>query len=228
MKTTIRFFYLGFAMMVSSSLVAQSNKNDTDIGIFAGIGSFQMSKARTRYAHDTDPGDSFLPNAHVHGSAGTTKLTGENHYWDIGLYYRRRISSNWMWDVNIGYMRLDKKGDGRRNANWIHSPYPSSFIYEQSSPWGTVGGAEVEYRLNKFLSIGLKTQAICLEIDSGSVRADRQTRKYEANPTNKSIETMFSGGPEVSLHIWRFSLIESILMGVNGGVEPNLELRFRI
>lgn len=122
------------------------------------------------YSHDTHPNDSFLPNANVPGSAGTTSLDGRISMAAIGARYTQPVSGPFYATFEVGllvsYDVVDEK-----NANDTRPDSDASFIYSRAA-LGAYASAGLAYKFGRF-SLGATAQVAAVEIENGWDRPGR-------------------------------------------------------
>ena len=195
-----------------------------DAGTPSGFGlllGYKSVPVKQTFAHDTNPGDSFLPNANVPGSAGTTSLN-RAQYIDLGLRYETPLADKSKWSLNIDAAGLFAytSGNGadssrmnlddRQNANDNRPAANAAFIYTDSN-WGFDATIGVNYSFSKHFYAGVAGDFTGVYVDNGWDRYSNfqsQSAKWVLVP---------AGGPKLGLRITESSAIEgTILFGKNG------------
>ena len=158
------FGSLGALVLFALSVNAQAPEDPWKI--FAGYKYLYFDKIT--FIHDTHPGDRFLPNAEVPGSAGTTELQGALHFATVGVGYQPRISERISLSFDLGVLigggdqDDDKSGlrDERINANEVRPDdghYRPSFIYSKVVNVGGIVSVDMLYHI-KGLYLGAEAQ----------------------------------------------------------------------
>jgi hypothetical protein len=213
-------------MLVGCVALAQETPAtlNPDAGTPSGFGlllGYKSVPLKQIFAHDTNPGDSFLPNANVPGSAGTTSLN-RAQYIDFGLRYETPLADKSKWSLNLDVAGLfaytsgngaDSSGmnlDDRQNANDNRPAANAAFIYTDSN-WGFDTTIGVDYSFSKHFYAGVAGDFTGVYVDNGWDRYSNfqsQSAKWVLIPT---------GGPKLGWRITERSAIEgTILFGKNG------------
>lgn len=157
------------AIALSPRAHAGDQMADTDesngFGLTAGYRAIQLG--HTTYAHNTNPNDSFLPNANVPGSAGTTSLDGKTlSYGAIGFNYQHRLFSHLHGNIGIGGLFGGDARDDHQNANDPRPAANAAFIYSDASGYGGYAEAGLSYDVWRF-SLGVEGTVSAVGIDNG-------------------------------------------------------------
>lgn len=128
------------------------------------IGYRMISLKQHAFAHNTHPDDSFLPNADVPGSAGTTDLGGRQHFMSITLGWQPHLSDFVSLNFDAGVLLGDNR-DRHQNANDDRSPAGAAFIYSQAR-FGALAAAGMSYHFKHF-SLGVETQLASVLVEAG-------------------------------------------------------------
>jgi hypothetical protein len=197
------------------------------LGMLVG---YKTVRVKQSFSHDTHPDDSFLPNATVPGSAGTTSLD-RAQYISFGFRYAWPTSSR--WSVNFGTTGLfaytsgngaDVSGmniDDRQNVNDSRPAANAAFVYTDSN-WGFDVALGIRYSASESLYLGAVADFTGVWVENGWDRFGNyqaQSRKFVSIP---------AGGPILGLRITRSTAIEgAVLFGKNGaGYNAGLVVQF--
>lgn len=145
------------------------------------------------FSHDTHPDDSFLPDAGVPGSAGTTDLGGLQHFCAAGVGYQPRLSDSVSFNIDAGFL-LGGKRDRRKNANDTRPAGEESAVYSQAR-YGLFASAGASYYFKR-LWIGVEAQLASVFVESGWDRYDSDERQV------RKARHRFSAGPKVGF-LWK-------------------------
>src|ERR1035441_4004442 len=96
---------LGCVALAQETPATLNPDTDTPSGFGLLLG-YKSLPVKQTFAHDTNPGDSFLPNANVPGSGGTTSLN-RAQYIDFGLRYETPLRDKSKWSLNMDASGLD-------------------------------------------------------------------------------------------------------------------------
>jgi hypothetical protein len=187
---------------------------------FAFFACYKTVAVDQSFAHDTHPDDSFLPNANVPGSAGTTSLA-RARYIDLGLRYDAPSKGRWTFNVDVAGLFAYSSGNGagasgwnlddRQNANDPRPPANAAFIYTDSI-YGFDVALGATCGLSRFFYLGAGADLAGLVVDNGWDRFSSkavQARKLLLVP---------AGGPKVGLRLTREVALEGTALFARKGV----------
>ena len=215
-----------FVLLLACAAFAQEAlaESDPDTGTPIGFGlllGYKSVPIQQTFAHNTHLEDSFLPNANVPGSAGTTSLN-RAQYIDFGLRYETPLANKSKWSVNIdaGGLFAYSSGDGadssgmnlhdRQNANDNRPAANAAFIYTDSN-WGFDATIGLNYSFSKYFYAGVAGDFTGIYVDNGWDRYSNfqsQSAKWVLVP---------AGGPKLGLRITESTAVEgTVLFGKNG------------
>lgn len=135
------------------------------------------------FSHDTHPDDSFLPNARVPGSAGTTEVGGWLHFFAVGIRYQARLSERFSLSLDLSGL-VGGERDEHQNANDERPAASGAFVYSEAR-WGLFAAAGAQYHIEGFY-VGAETQLGGVFVDSGWDRFGKdesQHTKFELIPS---------------------------------------------
>jgi len=186
---------------------------------FALLVGYQSVVVKQSFAHDTHPDDSFLPNASVPGSAGTTSLD-RAQYLALGLRYEGPAHGAWSLGVGVAGLFALTRGNGadasgwnlddRENANDSRPAANAAFVYTDSIVGFDLSLAAT-YGLSRVVYVGAVADLAGVFLDNGWDRFSSfqlQSRKLVLVP---------AGGPKLGLRLTRDTALEgSVLWGRKG------------
>lgn len=169
------------------------------------------------YSHDTHPGDSWLPNASVPGSAGKTQVS-DIHAIQLGVSRDFPLNGNWVawtsWQVGFGLNMDDHQNDNDRRP-----PESGSFVFSWPLLVTDLGGG-VGYDLGR-VRLGGEVRGGGILILSGWDRfgaLDVQSTDWE---------WLFLAGPKVAVRLTEgLSLEGSLLFGTATSAVVGFAWRF--
>jgi len=136
-------------------------------GIRVALGYRSVHLDAHEYSHDTHPGDSFLPNANVPGSAGTTEVGGSLHFFTLSAGYQSPFREKWLLASDVGIMGGGER-DCHQNSNDDRPASSGAFVYSQAR-FGLFAATGLSYRLARF-RLGIEGQLAGVFVDSGWYR----------------------------------------------------------
>jgi hypothetical protein len=218
-------------LLIGSSAFAQDDPlaNPSGFSLLLGYKSVPVKQS---FAHDTNPGDNFLPNAGIPGSAGTTSLN-RAQYIEAGLRYETPYFSSSKWSLNIDAAGLlaYTAGNGatssgmnlndRQNANDSRPPANAAFIYTDSN-WGFDATLGINYHFTRHLYAGLVGDFTGVYVENGWDR-------YSTYTSQQSKWVLVpAGGPKLGYRFSQhFGAEGTVLIGKNGvGFNTGLVFHF--
>ncbi|MEI6304520.1 MAG: hypothetical protein WCP09_00670 [Candidatus Taylorbacteria bacterium] len=191
--------------LLTSKVTAQTQEDDpkASFGITAGIMAIQPSSKS--YAHDTHPGDSFLPNSGQPGSAGETSIDSFQPFGSVGLRYAHPISAispKLLWKIEAGGL-FGNAETRQKNANDPRADGSSAYVYSRAQ-FGFYGNVGLQYYIwNDSLYIGGDIGITGLFIDNGWERFG--SKQSESTKT----EAYFTAGPTIGYVFDKTILVEA-------------------
>jgi hypothetical protein len=188
-------------------------------GGFAVVVGYKSVKVKQSFSHNTNPEDSFLPNANVPGSAGTTRLN-RAQFVDFGFRYELPADSRWSFHLDATGLFAFTTGNGadasgmnlddRQNANDSRPAALAAFVYTDAN-YGFDVALGVNYSLSKDLYLGASADFAGVFVESGWDR-------YSSYKVQSSKLVLIpAGGPTFGWRIAKDTAIEgSVLFGKNG------------
>jgi|ERR1035438_8185805 hypothetical protein len=181
------------------------------------------------YSHNTNPNDSFLPNANVPGSAGTTSLD-RAQFIDFGFRYELPLNYHLSFNIDATGLFAYTSGNGadawgmnlddRQNANDNRPAANAVFVYTDSN-FGFDAALGTSYRLTEDFYVGAVVDLSGVFVDSGWDRYSTYT------PESTTLVLVPAGGPKLG---WRFGDIAiegTVLFGKYGvGYNAGIVWRF--
>lgn len=157
------------------------------------------------YSHDTHPDDSFLPNASVPGSAGTTSIGGEFHMAALGVRLIQPLDESWRLDLEAGGL-FTYQLERAKNANDSRPDASAAFVYSEAY-FGAYVSAGVAYQLGRF-SLGATAQLAAVDVMNGWDRFDHLQVDYH------STQFAWSVGPTIGFRLdQRLSVESTVAIG---------------
>ena len=207
-----------FATLVSavtlslSTHIAYARASESSFRAFAGYKSLKLDDHR--FSHDTHPDDSFLPNAGVSGSAGTTDLGGMLHFAAFGGGYQACLSDSFSLALDVGAL-IGGNRDRHQNANDTRPAANGSFVYSEDR-FGLFAATGLSYNIKRFY-VGVEAQLAGVFVDSGWDRWGKDESQHT------SFELLSSVGPKVGYSFTEEFSVEgtvqferSVTFGVQG------------
>ncbi len=228
-KPALTSFVLFFGACVFAQEGPFANDAVTASGLAVLLG-YKSVPVKQSFPHDTNPGDSFLPNASVPGSAGTTSLD-RAQFIELGLRYERPLSKNSRWSFNIDAGGLfafstgngaDASGmnlDDRQNANDSRAAANAAFIYTEAN-WGFDLALGANYSLSKHFYVGAVGDLSGVFMDNGWDRFS----DFESQSTR--LVLVPAGGPKLGVAISDHFKVEATALFGKDGVGYNAGLVF--
>lgn len=183
--------------------LAADDSSDINSGLGLSLGYKSFNLKNTSFSHNTHPDDSFLPNANVPGSAGTTSIDGTSHYLAFGVAYQsffsREKAPKLTWNLGFDGLYGGRKDD-RQNANDMRPAANGAFVYTDSN-WGMCGTLGGAYHFGK-LYVGVDGQIAGIFVDSGWDRYN----SYQSE--HSKLRWYSSAGPKVGFQLWKGAQIE--------------------
>ena len=166
--------------------------------------------------HDTHPGDWFLPDADVPGSAGTSELHRMHHCLVYGFGYHPRLSKSFSVSFDLEFLTiLQSKSDSpknkRINDNEIRPDdgyYHPSFIYSKVSDCGGSISTDLLYHIKSFY-IGIEAQLEGIWIVNGWYR---YASNYDCQVKKREFLLMPLYGPKIGFRMGEFGYIEGTML----------------
>ena len=178
---------------------------------------YKYLKINYDFTHDTHPGDAFLPDSGVPGSAGKTEL-GVLHFALLGVRYQvplgKSVSINLDAGALIGFNREEKQNanDSRPSAN-------GAFVYSQAN-YGFLAAVGSSYHIRRFYA-GAEAQVAVVYVGSGWDRFGKNERD------DYSFKTVPSVGPKIGYQITDHTSVEaSVQFGEEVNFGTQLSIKF--
>ena len=171
--------YLLIALAACTSVLAQAPPNG--FGPLIGYKAFELDDAK--FFHDTHPGDSFLPNSNISGSAGSTQVGGLLHFAALGARYHARLSDAFALTIDGGDL-IGGDRDEHQNQNDSRSSGSGSFVYSEAR-FGVFAALGARYHIKSFF-FGGEAQLAGIYVEHGRDRFDddeRNDSEYEFIPS---------------------------------------------
>ena len=196
----------------------------------AGLLGYKSVPVKQSFSHDTNPGDSFLPNANLSGSAGRTALN-RAQYIDAGFRYELPISNNWSFNVDATGLFAVTTGNGAdasgmnlddsKNANDSRPAAGAAFVYTDSK-FGFDLAVGTTYSLTKDYYVGVQADLTSVFVDNGWDRFS----SYEVQ--SSKLLLVPAAGLKLGWRVSKDAAIEgSVLYGKNGlGYSAGLVFHF--
>jgi hypothetical protein len=171
------------------------------------------------FAHNTFPGDRFLPNSKVPGSAGTTVLN-RAQFIDFGFRREEPITENLAFNIDATGLFAYTGGSGanasgfnlddHRAANDSRPPRTAGYIYSDAD-YGFDLAVGMTWSVSKEMYVGALADFTTVFLDSGWDR-------YSSYVSQSSRELFVpAGGLKIGFRQTKNSVIEAtILIGRNG------------
>jgi hypothetical protein len=199
-------------LLAAQAVFAQDNGKRNRGNVMIGYRYYDF---QYRFKHDTHPDDSFLPNARVPGSAGTTELKSLQML-AAGGGYERVIGKGFSWRLEAGGL-LAVNSQRKQNENDPRPPSGGSFIYTDS--FGFFAATGPAYQMKR-VSISGVAEVAQVTFSSGWLRFGQGQRQRSEG------ETIVSAGPNLCFWLNKPSGVE---ISVRGGkaVQVGAALRIR-
>lgn len=182
---------------------AEAEVGDGSWGILTGYKYIDLD---FQYTHDTHQDDSYIPDGHTPGSAGTSELGGTSWFF-LGGRFQVPLSHTLYSTVDAGMIF----GGDEEKIKYVND-YPDRDdlnIYSRSS-FGTVLAAALNYQATDRVSCGIEGQVTGVRIESGYHRWGT----YDARTFEWSF--MPSIGPKAGVKVADgFSLETAYYFGAN-------------
>ncbi|MDF9833859.1 hypothetical protein M2103_002092 [Ereboglobus sp. PH5-5] len=193
-----KILILPLVLAAAFALFGQPLRAQAPEGKFrAGLLGYRMiSLKQHTFSHNTHPDDSFLPDAHVPGSAGTTDIGNKQHFMSITLGWQPRLSDCVSLNFDAGILLGDNR-DRHQNANDDRLPGNAAFVYSQAR-FGALAAAGMSYHFKHFL-LGVETQLASVLVEHGWDRYGS-----DKNQTSK-VHHMLSAGPKAGIRAKPFA-----------------------
>ncbi|HBT96140.1 MAG TPA: hypothetical protein DEB25_00070 [Desulfobulbaceae bacterium] len=187
-----------FLAMFLSPFATTANAQVAESHFRAVIGYKTLTLTDHSFRHDTHPDDSFLPDAAVPGSAGTTDIgSGLLSFLALGGGYQTRLSKSMSFNIDAGCL-FGGNRSRRQNANDIRPPEEAVFVYSETK-FGAFASMRISYYMGEF-SLGAEAQYAALMVDAGWDRYGSDERQ------SRTCEHQFSAGPKVGYDIGPLAL----------------------
>lgn len=220
-------------LIVGSPVLAEDAPTDapasgrTGFGFLTGYKSIPVKRS---FAHDTHPGDSFLPGAGIPGSAGTTSID-RAQFFELGFRFEAPLSSNWHINIDAGGLVAVTLGNGdtslgmnlddRQNINDNRAPANAAFVYTDAR-WGFDVALGINYNLSSSVYIGGV-------VDLAGVLIDHGWDRFSSYSSQKSeLVLVPAAGPKLGVRLTENTALEGIaLLGQDGvGFSAGVVFRF--
>lgn len=190
---------------------------------FAVLIGYKRVPVRQSFSHDTNSGDSFLPNANAPGSAGTTSLN-RAQYVDAGFRYEAPANGNWSFNVDVTGLFAYTKGNGadasgwnlddHENANDSRPAANAAFVYTDSN-LGFDVALGISYGLSKVFYVGAVADLAGVVVDNGWDRFSK------LQVQSKKLFLVPAGGLKLGLRFSKNIAIEGTALSGKNGVRFN-------
>ena len=212
-----------FAVAVVSSAQASAQNDDQQSGFGLSLGVKSLRLQGTSFSHDTHKDDSFLPNASVPGSAGTTSLDGGGVYYaSLGINYIEplpAIAEGLLLRAEFGGLAGGQE-DRHKNANDSRPDSHAAFVYSDST-WGLYGSIGLAYKVDGHFYFGADAEYNGVFISNGWERYGRK----ESEKTN--LKSIVTAGPVIGYDFDKNFGIEAGAQFGNSQVYE-LKIKFRL
>jgi hypothetical protein len=170
---------------------------ESGLRAFAGFKALNLGDQR--FWHNTHPGDSFLPDSDVPGSAGVTDVGGMQFCITLGGEYQKYLSDSFSLTLGMGIMY---GGDSDRHQN-DNDPRPASsgsFVYSETD-FGWCVSTALSWHAGKFYA-GVEAQLASVRIESGWDRFGHYERQ------RGDYKYFISAGPRIGWAFTKSLLVE--------------------